>query len=293
MAAAAARGRDEIPGFVREPLDVVRQVAGQIDDGGAEAFFGSEAGSAEPFVDPAGEGLGGNPAEPHDGPGLVEGPLRADHLLHQARLGSREHVADLALLLHRGAQRLLDAAAVVGGDRLELVERDREPPVQPVGQPRRQREDVVGEPRGVLGRAHGGERHRHAAAGEPALDAHFRRDAREQFAEPRSRPPDARFDREQRPRVALEKGDVRAEAGDGHLDRGHLLLRQRIERLADERRLPVPPRRDQEDFLAVAEIGDQAIQFLVTVGEGRARNDLTVDKRILHTRRHRILRQRT
>jgi hypothetical protein len=37
--------------------------------------------------------------------------------------------------------------------------------------------------------------------------------------------------------------------------------RQRDERLADERRLAVAARRDQEDLLAGAEVGDQPIEL--------------------------------
>ena len=38
--AAAARAADLVPGFVREPLHVVGQVAGQLHDGGAQAGLG-------------------------------------------------------------------------------------------------------------------------------------------------------------------------------------------------------------------------------------------------------------
>ena len=69
----------------------------------------------------------GNLLQPHHRPGLVERPLRSEHPLHQARLRSGEHVADLALVLHGGAQRVLDRPAVEAADRLELVERDDRP----------------------------------------------------------------------------------------------------------------------------------------------------------------------
>ena len=75
-------------------------------------------------LDEGGEDVGGNLLEAHHRARLVERPLRPDHLLHQARLRAGEHVADLALLLRRGSQRVLDAAAVEAVDRLELVERD-------------------------------------------------------------------------------------------------------------------------------------------------------------------------
>ena len=88
---------------------------------------------------------GGNLLEPHHRPGLVERPLRADHLLHQARLGAGEHVADLALVLGGRAQRVLDAAAVEAVDRLELVERDDDGALALGREPAGQREHLVGE----------------------------------------------------------------------------------------------------------------------------------------------------
>ena len=87
-----------------------------------------------------------NLLEPHHRAGLVERAARADHLLHQARLGAGEHVADLPLMLRRGAQRVLDAAAVEAVDRLELVERDDDRALALGGQPAGQREDLVGQP---------------------------------------------------------------------------------------------------------------------------------------------------
>ncbi len=86
-----------------------------------------------------------NLLEPHHRAGLVERPPRADHLLHQARLGAGEDVADLALVLRRGAQRVLDAAAVEAVDGLELVERDDDRTLARGGEPAGQGEDLGGE----------------------------------------------------------------------------------------------------------------------------------------------------
>ena len=100
--------RGIVPHLVREALDVVRQIAGQLDDRGAEAWRRAELGGAEPRLDELGEAFRGDLLQAHDRSGLVERPATAEHPLHQARLGPREHVADLPLVLHRGAQRVLD-----------------------------------------------------------------------------------------------------------------------------------------------------------------------------------------
>ena len=109
---------------MRETLHVVRKIAADIDDGRAEAGLRRHAGRPEAIVDELREHVGRDLAEPQDGAGLVERPARADHLLHQARLGAGEDVADLALLLDGGAQGIFDAAAFVAGDGLELVHGD-------------------------------------------------------------------------------------------------------------------------------------------------------------------------
>ena len=87
---------------------------------------------------------------------------------------------------------------------------------------------------------------------------------------------------DERPGVALEKGDVGAEAADRDLDRQRAAPRHGGERVADERRLAVPARRDQEDLLAGGEIGDQPIQLDDPVRERRRRHDLAVDEGVLH-----------
>ena len=110
--ALAGGGPHVVPGFVRQALDVVGQVAGQVDDRGAEPFLRLDPALGEASIDGLGEDVAGNLVEPHHRARLVERAARADHLLHQAGLGAGEHVADAPLLLGRGAQRVLDAAAV-------------------------------------------------------------------------------------------------------------------------------------------------------------------------------------
>ena len=208
-----------VPDLVREALDVVGQVAGEIDDRRAETRRGSEAGSLEPRFDEGGETIGRNLLQAHDGSGLVERPALAEHPLHQCRLGAREDVAHLPLLLHGGAERVLDAAAVERPDRLEFVERDRHPAPSGLGDAARKRKDLLGEVGHVAIGPHGGERHRDLAA--PAfvgLDPDLGPDAGQHLAQPRPGPVQPRVGRRQRPCVAFEEGDVGAVAADLHLD---------------------------------------------------------------------------
>ena len=147
-ATSAARAHF-VPRLVREALDVVRQVAGEIDDRGAEPRLGLEPGSREACVDEVGELAGRDLVEAHDWAGLVERPLRPEHPLHEARLGSREDVADVALMLHGGTHRVLDRAAIESGDCLEFVERDHELPPARRCEARRQREHLLRQARDV------------------------------------------------------------------------------------------------------------------------------------------------
>ena len=87
MARRLPRGAHLVPGLVRQPLDVVGQVAGELDDGRAQAGLGRDARAREPRVDGRGEFVGGNLVEPHDGAGLVERPLRR-RASRSIRLGS-------------------------------------------------------------------------------------------------------------------------------------------------------------------------------------------------------------
>ena len=52
--------------------------------------------------------------------------------------------------------------------------------------------------------------------------------------------------------------------------------------MADQRRLAVAARRDQEDLLARRQVGDQAVELGDAVDERRRRDDLAVDERVLH-----------
>ena len=170
-----------------------------------------------------GEAIGRNLLQPHHRAGLVERPARAEHPLHQRRLGAGEDVADLALVLHRGAQRVLDAAAVERADRLELVERDRHaPPLAASAMLPGQREHLLREPRDVAVAADGGERRPRAGRG-PAASGSTRTSGRtraEHVAQPGRAPRRARVSTaSERPGVALEKRDVGAVAADRDLDR--------------------------------------------------------------------------
>ena len=124
-------------------------------------------------------------------------------------------------MLHRGAQRVLDAAAVEAADRLELVERDGEPaaarrrragraartPPAPAATTSRRcgrRETTTREPRCRRG---------------PVRRRTSARTASSSVAQPgRARGPSRVSTDDQRPGVALEERDVRAEAADGDLD---------------------------------------------------------------------------
>ena len=239
-------------------------------------------GALEARLDEAREDVGRHLLQAHHRTGLVERPLRADHLLHQRRLRAGEDVADLPLILHRRAQRVLDVAAVELRQRLEFVERDHHAPLLAFGDVRRQREHFLGEPRDVAIRARRRKRQRDLrAAARLHLVAHFRPDRGEHFLQPRARAIGLRFERHQRPRVAFEKRHVRAEAADRQLHGQHLLLRERREHVADQRRLAVAARRDQEDLLAAGEIADQPAHLVGAIDERIERHDFAVDERIL------------
>ena len=120
---------------------------------GDEAVLGFEPGSTEARLDELRELVGGNLLEAHHGSGLVEGPLRGEHPLHQARLRPGEHVADRALVLDRGAQRVLHGSAVEAANCLKFVERHDDRAAPRVREAGRQREHFLGEPRDVAIRA--------------------------------------------------------------------------------------------------------------------------------------------
>ena len=58
--------------------------------------------------------------------------------------------------------------------------------------------------------------------------------------------------------------------------------RHRRQRVADQRRLAVAPRRDQEDLLGGGEVGHQPVELDDAVDERRRRHDLAVDEWVLH-----------
>src|SRR5205085_829554 len=85
-------------------------------------------------------------------------------------------------------------------------------------------------------------------------------------------------------RVAFEEGEIRTVAADGQLDGQRAVPRQCGQRLANQRRLPVAARRDQEHLLAVAEVGDQAVELGLAVDEGVTGSDFAVDEGVGHGR---------
>ena len=112
------------------------------------------------------------------------------------------------------------------------------------------------------------------------IEAHFRTDGLQQLAGPSPQPPGRRVGRHQGLRIGLEKADVRARRRDRDLDRQDALPRQAAHDVADERRLAVAARRDQEDLLARGQVGAQALPLALTVGERLAGDDLAVDEGI-------------
>jgi hypothetical protein len=73
-------------------------------------------------------------------------------------------------------------------------------------------------------------------------------------------------------------------AADGDVHGEDTAQSQRLERLADQRRLAVSARRDQEHLLPVAQVGHQAQQLRFPSDERIVRNDLAVDEWIIHGR---------
>src|SRR5262249_23583130 len=121
-----ALGSYIVPRFMREALDVVRQVAGELDDRVRDAGFRLHARLDEALVDEVDEQRRRYFLEAHHRTGLVEGAPRTNHLFHQARFRAGEDVANLTLQLRGGAKRMFDTPAIEAVDRLELVERDHD-----------------------------------------------------------------------------------------------------------------------------------------------------------------------
>ena len=186
-------------------------------------------------------------------------------------------------MLDGRAQRVLDASAVEGPDRLELVERHRETAAADLGDAAGQREHLLGDARHVAVRADRRERQGElAAAVVVRLDAHLVANGAEHVAQPPAGPVEARLDRQQRARVALEERDVRAVAADGDVDRERAASFRGAERLPHERGLAVTARGDEEDLLPGEEIAREPIELRLPVDERRRRDDFAVDEGVRH-----------
>ncbi len=178
---------------------------------------------------------------------------------------------------------MFDAPAVERRDALELVERDRHPAAPGFGDASREGKDLVREVRDVAFGPDRWEGHGDLAApGFVRLDAHLGPDARQHLAQPRASAIEPGFGRRQGAGIAFEKGDVRAVAADLHLDREGTAAGRALQRLADERRLAVAARRDEEDLLPGIEVAAEPVELDLAVDEGRGRNDFPVDEGIGH-----------
>ena len=147
---------------------------------------------------------------------------------------------------------------------------------------RRQGEHFRGDARGVARRADGREGDRElGAAARVGVEAQLGVDRAEQFGGPPLEAAGRRVGGDERLRVGLEEADVRAGRGDGDLDGQDLLAGQAAHHVADQRRLAVAARRDQEDLLAGGEVAAEPLALVLAVGEGRRGDDLAVDERVV------------
>ncbi len=89
-----------VPCFVREPLHVVRQIAGELDVRRSDARLWLDARSREARFDECGEYTGRNFFEPHHRSGFVKRTPGTEHALHQSRLRAGKHITDAALVLN-------------------------------------------------------------------------------------------------------------------------------------------------------------------------------------------------
>ena len=66
---------------------------------------------------------------------------------------------------------------------------------------------------------------------------------------------------------------------------------ERPHHVADQRRLAVAARRDQEDLLPVGQVAAEPLALVVAVGERRRGDDLAVDERVVGSRsaRHYVI----
>ena len=120
-----------------------------------------------------------------------------------------------------------------------------------------------------------------ALAERVGVEAQLRLDRAEQVGGPALQPADRRVGGDQRLRVGFEEADVRAGRGDRDLDGEDLLARQAAHHVADQRRLAVAARRDQEHLLAGGEVAAEPLALVLAVGERRRGDDFAVDERVV------------
>ena len=239
----ATGGLDVVPGLVGQALHVVRHIGGEVDNGGTEAFLRSHAAGDETAVQEIGKQGLVDLFQPHDRPGLVERPPRAQHSFHQRRLRAGEHVTNGALILHGRPQGMLDAAAVERGDGLELVERDRQALLAGGGDSSGQREHLGGQTRGVARGPDRRERQRearlaHRIGVEPKFGPHHL----QQLAGPPAQAAGRGVGGDQCLGVGFKEADVRTGRRDRHLDGQDLLPGEAAQHIANQRRLAVAAR---------------------------------------------------
>src|SRR5204862_1741580 len=148
-----------------------------------------------------------------------------------------------------------------------------------------QGEHFRGEPGGVARRPDRGEGDREARREPRAVggEARFRPDAVEQLRGPALQLAGRRVRADERLGVGLEKGDVGARRGDRDLDGQDPLRGQGFHDAADQRRLAVAARGDEEDLLSFGEIAFEPVALDLAIGERRRGHHFPVDERIART----------
>ena len=119
-----------------------------------------------------------------------------------------------------------------------------------------------------------------AAARFVGFNPHLGPNPGQHLAQPRSGAFQSRFGRRQRPGVALEERDVGAVAADLDFDGQRAASSRTLQGLADQRRLAIPARRNEEDLLAGMEIPAKPVELDFAVDERRHRHDLSVNERV-------------
>ena len=90
--------------------------------------------------------------------------------------------------------------------------------------------------------------------------------------------------------VAFLEGYARALLGvETRLDKARAWMREMLGSVRpevrlepDERRFPIPPRRNQEDFLSGQQVARQPIELRLAIDEGYGRHDFAVDEGVGH-----------